>query len=178
MFALNGQVENQQMEMNTGTYDPENIKELFTQYLENNNLRKTTERYTILHHICMIKGHFDVEMLQQKLDGDNFHVSRASIYNTIMLLLDASLIVRHQFTSQIVQYELRAVAETHHHTFCNYCGAVNEIKNVRLHREMQFLRIPKFTHTHHLLYIYGMCSKCKFRLSRKQQSKKNNITEK
>lgn len=141
-------------------------------------MRKTPERYTILYHICMIEGHFDVEMLQKKLDEDNFHVSRASIYNTIMLLIDASLIVRHQFTSQLVQYELRAAAETHHHTFCNYCGAINEIQNIRLRNEMQLLRIPKFTHEFHSLYIYGMCSKCKFRLSRKQQSKDNNITKK
>jgi len=156
------------------THCPENIKNLFTQYMESKQLRKTTERYTILSHICAIQGHFDVEMLQKNLDGDNFHVSRASIYNTIMLLIDANLIVRHQFTSQLVQYELRAVAETHHHTFCNYCGAINEIKNIRLRKEMQLFRIPKFTHEYHSLYIYGMCSKCKFRLNRKQQSKENN----
>lgn len=164
--------------MSASSHNPDKIKDAFTHYMETHNLRKTTERYTILHHICMIQGHFDVEMLQKKLDEDNFHVSRASIYNTIMLLIDASLIVRHQFTSQLAEYELRAAAETHHHTFCNYCGVIKEIKNTRLRKEMSVLRIPKFTHEHHSLYIYGMCSKCKFRLSRKQKNENNNITKK
>lgn len=164
--------------MSVSPYNPDKIKDAFTQYMETNNLRKTTERYTILHHICMIHGHFDVEMLQKGLEDDHFHVSRASIYNTIMLLLDAHLIVRHQFTSQLAQYELRVAAETHHHVFCNYCGTIKEIKNTQIRKELDSLRITKFTHEYHSLYIYGMCSKCKFRLLQKKKTENNNTTKK
>lgn len=156
-------------------YNPDKIKDLFTKYMEVHNLRKTMERYAILHHICMIQGHFDVEMLRKRLDEENFHVSRASIYNTMMLLLDARLIVRHQFTYQTVEYELQAAAESHHHAFCIYCGAVKEIKETHLSKRLTQLRITKFTYEYHSLYIYGMCSKCKFRLSRKQKKENNNI---
>ena len=160
--------------MSINYYNPEKIKDSFTKYMEIHNLRKTMERYSILHHICMIQGHFDVEMLQKRLDEDNFHVSRASIYNTMMLLLDARLIVRHQFTSQLVEYELQAAAETHHHAFCNYCGAIKEVKEAHLRKDLAQLRITKFSYEYHSLYIYGMCSKCKFRLSRKQKKENNN----
>jgi Fur family ferric uptake transcriptional regulator len=111
-------------------------------------------------------------MLHDRLEEDNFHVSRASIYNTIELLLEARLIVRHQFSLQLVQYELISVSAKHHHTICNYCGAVKEIKNDRMIDGMENCRIPKFTYEHHLLYIYGMCSKCKFKLANK--NKKDN----
>ena len=152
-------------------YDSNKIKEVFTQYLIEKSLRKTTERYTILDHICHIRAHFDVEMLRQRLEENNFHVSRASIYNTIELLMDAGLVVRHQFSSQLVQYELKALAAMHHHVICSYCGAVREIKNDKILKELANQRITKFTYEYHSLYIYGMCSKCKFRLNTQKKKK-------
>ncbi len=151
--------------MNPDLYDFENMKKRFTEYLAEKKLRKTTERFMILKHICRIQGHFDVEMLHKQMDDDHFHVSKASIYNTIETLMDAHIVVRHQFSSQCVQYELQNVAATHHHAICSYCGAIIEIKENRLAREMAYYRIPKFTREYHSLYIYGMCSKCKFRMT-------------
>jgi Fur family ferric uptake transcriptional regulator len=152
-------------------YDVNKIKEAFTQYMIEKSLRKTTERYKILEHICQIRGHFDVEMLRQQLDEQNFHVSRASIYNTIELLMDARLVVRYQFSSQVAQYELKALAVTHHHVICNYCGAIKEIKNDKISKEIATFRITKFTHEYHSLFIYGLCSKCKFRLNHQTKKK-------
>ncbi len=108
-------------------------------------------------------------MLLRQLDEAHFHVSRASIYNTLELLMDARIVVRHQFSSQLVQYELQAAAATHHHAICSYCGAVQEVKDDRLTRELAHRRIPKFTYDCHSLYIYGMCSKCKFRMRMSQR---------
>ncbi len=147
------------------------MQQRLTEYLTDQNLRKTTERYTILECICTIKGHFDVEMLQKMLDGANFHVSRATIYNTIELLVNASLVVRHQFSSQIVQYELKCISETHHHLVCTHCGAVCEIKNKELATLMNGRRFPKFSAEYYSLYIYGICSKCKFKLRQKKNNK-------
>jgi len=152
-------------------YDANKIKEAFTHYLIKKSFRKTTERYMILEHICQIQGHFDVEMLRQRLEEHNFHVSRASIYNTIELLMDAGLVVRYQFSSQLVQYELKALSSTHHHVICNYCGAIREIKNDRISKEIANQRITKFTYEYHTLFIYGMCSKCKFRLNHQKREK-------
>lgn len=146
------------------------MQQRLTDYLTDRNLRKTTERYAILDCICGIAGHFEVETLQKLLDEANFHVSRATIYNTIELLVNASLVVRHQFTSQIVQYELKVVAETHHHLVCTHCGAVCEVKGAEVTKLISGKRFPKFSAEYYSLYIYGICSKCKF----KQRQKKIN----
>lgn len=151
--------------MNLNVYDINKIRDAFTRYMTEKSLRKTTERYMILEHICQIRDHFDVEMLRQRLEEHNFHVSRACLYNTIELLMDAGLVVRYQFTSQLVQYELKVLASTHHHVICSYCGAVKEIKNDRISNDIANQRITKFTYEYHSLYMYGMCSKCKFRLN-------------
>ena len=127
-------------------YDFEKMKARFSRYLIEKGMRKTTERFMILDHICRIQGHFDVEMLHKQLDDDHFHVSRASIYNTIETLMDAHIVIRHQFTAQLVQYELHDAAATHHHAICSYCGAVKEIKDERLSDGVSRLRTPR-SHT-------------------------------
>ena len=94
------------------------MQDLFTRYLAEKKLRKTEERYAILECICSFPGHFDMCLLHQKLEEMNFHVSRATVYNTVDVLVDSGLIVRHQLTAQAVQYELRMLAETHLHLIC------------------------------------------------------------
>ena len=153
-------------------HDVNKIRDLFTQFLTDKALRKSIVRDKILEHICQIKGHFDVEMLLQRLEADNFHVSRASIYNNIELLMDANLVVRHQFPSLLAQYELKSVAATHNHAVCTRCNTVKEYKNDKTAKDIANHKMIKFTHEYHSLYIYGICSKCKFRLS--IQKRKNN----
>ena len=146
--------------MTPDLYDFEKMKARFSRYLIEKGMRKTTERFMILDHICRIQGHF--------------HVSRASIYNTIETLMDAHIVIRHQFTAQLVQYELHDAAATHHHAICSYCGAVKEIKDERLSDGVSRLRTPRFTYEYHSLYLYGICSKCKFRMA--HRSKKSVAT--
>ncbi len=128
-------------------------RELFTEYLTRKGHRKTPERYAILDHVCAINGHFDVEMLYQSLEGANFHVSRATLYNTIELLVDARLLVRHQFGTQGVQYECAEKAAGHFHLVCSHCGK----------------KFTKFTPEYFSMYIFGLCSKCKYALKRKEK---------
>ena len=98
----------------------------------------------------------------------NFHVSRATLYNTLEVLVDSALIVRHQLMSQSVQYELRILAETHSHLICTKCGAIRELKDATLKKDVDGLKISRFSPEYHALYIYGVCSKCKYRLQRKK----------
>ena len=105
------------------------MRALFTEYLTEKKLRKTEERYAIFKEICAFPGHFDMCMLSDRLEQDNFHVSKATLYNTLDVLVDAGLVVRHQITVQSVQYELRIYADTHLHLVCTRCGAIRELRN-------------------------------------------------
>ncbi|MDD4514836.1 transcriptional repressor [Massilibacteroides sp.] len=150
------------------------LKILLTDYLTTQKLRKTDERYAILEQICLFPSHFDICMLYDRLKETNFRVSKATLYNTLDILIAADLIVKHQFTAKSIQYELKAMAETHSHLICSMCGAVREIRDSSLKRDIKNMKISRFTPMFHTLYIYGMCSKCKYKL---QKNNKGNTKQ-
>ena len=76
----------------------EKVKQIFTEYLTIKGHRKTPERYAILDTIYSLNGHFDIdELYDLMMNEERFRVSKATLYNTIILLMDAKLVIKHQF---------------------------------------------------------------------------------
>ena len=81
------------------------VKKLFIDYLVRRKLRKTPERFAILKEIYSTNGHFDIDSLYNQMKDNKYRVSRATLYNTIDLLLDCWLVIKHQFGHNCAQYE-------------------------------------------------------------------------
>ena len=110
------------------------------------------------------------------MDQENFRVSRATLYNTIILLINARLVIKHQFGTSS-QYEKSYNRETHHHQICTQCGKVTEFQNEELQHAIENTKLSRFQLSHYSLYIYGLCSKCD-RANKRKKVNNNNKKEK
>ncbi len=150
----------------------------FTGYMTQRRLRKTPERYAILDKVMEMNSHFLIESLYSALDEAGYHVSRATVYNTIELLIDAGLVRRHTFGNSPAQYEKVAGIGNHHHLVCSRCGKVREVKDPELVKLLNSKRYPSFHAAYFDLYIYGVCSGCLRRVSRSKKQNNNKPNDK
>lgn len=144
------------------------VIKIFTAYLENKGLRKTPERFTILEEIYLRDDHFDVEELYISMKNKRFQISRATVYNTLDVLVECDLVTKHQFGRNLAQYEKSYGRRQHDHLICTDCHHVTEFCDPRIQAIQDMVGDTlQFKVLHHSLIFYGNCNKinCEFKNS-------------
>ncbi len=149
------------------------VRGILDKYLETNKHRKTPERYAILDAVYSLGGHFTLEELNALLEKEHFRVSRATLYNTMHLFIELRLVVRHSLVDG-TKYEASFNNENHVHQVCTVCGRVTEVQAPLVAEAINETKLQRFRRDAFALYIYGVCSTCQSKITRKR----NNQVEK
>jgi Fur family transcriptional regulator, ferric uptake regulator len=142
--------------------NPEAAREILAKYLKNTRgLRATPERYAVLDAVLQTQGHFDAENLYYRLIAGGMKISKATVYNTLELLLRAGLVSKYRFAEKTSRYEKALGRPQHHHLICLQCGDILEFVSDKLERiQEEVCADREFVSQSSSLQIFGTCSKC------------------
>jgi Fur family ferric uptake transcriptional regulator len=134
----------------------------FEDFLEERGLRFTSQRRRILAQVLAMKGHFEAEDLHDRFRRKKERVSKASVYRTLPLLVEAGLLREVEFVERHAHYENLAGREQHEHLVCTSCGKVIEFRKPSLEKALaEVARAYGFEEKSHKVEITGLCKQCR-----------------
>ncbi len=142
--------------------DTRTAHEILTKHLKSGGkLRITPERFAILDAVLQSQGHFDVDGLYYRLVSNGVKISKATVYNTLEILLNCGLVSKYRFAEKTSRYEKAFGRPHHHHLICLECGDIIEFVSDKLERiQEQVCAENNFNVQSSTLQVFGVCSKC------------------
>ncbi len=126
-------------------------------------LKLTRPREVIVEKILAAKvgEHFSADELWEQLRKTEGHVSKATVYRTLGLLVKKKVVEEHDFGRGQKYYE-RMVERPHHdHLICIHCGRIIEFGNLEIERlQEEVARREHFKIAYHSHKLFGACSRC------------------
>lgn len=112
----------------------------------------------VLEEMYRSDGHFDADDIFFNMKENGSRVSRATVYNTLDLLVECGLVQRHQFGKNQYFYERAYAYQQHDHIICKECGTVMEFCDPRIQEIKTMMEeIHNFNITGHSLHFFGAC---------------------
>jgi len=141
----------------------ERVRDRFYRVLIERNLKLTKPRKALIDYLLKKRGwHFQAEDLLRDLNEKNPGVvSRATIYRTLDLLVDAGILAKTRIHENSYRYE-RADTEGHHHHLVDiHTGRVVEFTGDKeLHKMLKRIGDEHgFEEQYHVLEVFGEFSK-------------------
>ncbi len=134
---------------------------IFEAFLAEKGLKFTLPRKLILDTVFGLHEHFDAEQLYDLIHRVSKEVSRATVYRTLPLLVEAGLIQRSVRSESRDTFEHIWGHPRHAHWVCKVCGSVHETDMQDAVRILQAkARAQNFSLTEINLTLTGICWKC------------------
>jgi len=133
--------------------------------------RLTMPRKVVIQILLETKGHLSANEIYKETIKRIPSIGMTTIYRTLDLLIQIGLVQKFDFGDKKTRYEMTNSAketEYHHHLICVRCKSIIDY-NDYAEQELQLMKeIEKtlskkyaFEITHHTIYFYGLCKKCR-----------------
>jgi Fur family ferric uptake transcriptional regulator len=130
----------------------------FAQFIQDQGLKTTRQRNTIVSVFFRLRGHISVEELLVEVKKVNPRIGYATVYRTLHLLVESGLVEERRFGDGLARYEGHSDVEHHDHMICLECGQISEFFNPRLEAlQEQLAEENNFQIYRHRLELYGAC---------------------
>jgi Fur family ferric uptake transcriptional regulator len=112
--------------------EKQQAEDIFRSFLKTEKNRITPERFEVMHAALEYVGHFGADDLYILMKNQSSHVSRATVYKTLELLVQCNLLSKRNFGENITRYENNYTRQIHDHLICVDCGKIIEFTNATL----------------------------------------------
>ncbi|HEY5122268.1 MAG TPA: transcriptional repressor [Ignavibacteria bacterium] len=137
----------------------EEIKNIFIKYLKDNSHRITNERLLILDSALSMRDHFDADELYLKMKGDYIRASRATVYKTLELMSECSILTKHNFKGDRARYETKYGRNHHYHIICVRCNRIVEFEDPRIEKLQETIcKEHNLKLVDHTLQVFAVCN--------------------
>jgi len=147
---------------NDRTVEYDQLLSDFKILLKKNNLKFTIQREVILETLYNSDEHLTPEGLHHLIQEKqpDLKTGIATVYRTLALLEESSVVTSLSFGAQGKKYELGA-KEHHDHLICTTCGEITEFVDEEIEKRQHSITDELgFKMSDHSMQIYGICSEC------------------
>ena len=135
-------------------------QQIITQ-LENEGLRITPQRRSLVQQILRAPGHFSADELLDILRRQGISVSRATLYRLLPALVQIGVLREVIHTEGRRHYELAELEEHHEHLICERCGKIIEFTCPAIEGAiLGVCREHDFVDQTHKVEVTGLCRDC------------------
>jgi len=130
-------------------------------HLETKHKKRTAEREFVLDVLYSIDNLIDPTRLHELVCNRHGMVSRASIYNSLLLFQELGLVRKIQVLNDSLTFYERALGnEAHPFAVCQSCGTIWSLPPLDLAHQIDEMTPSRFTPLFHSLIVGGICQKC------------------
>src|SRR2546427_708289 len=138
-------------------------RQRFMEFLEQKNLRLTSQRQAIIDSVFSTEQHFTAEQLLEWSRRRDKSVSRATVYRTLPLLTESGLVREMDFGKDYKFYDPNYAEHPHHnHIICQDCEKIVEFESEKIEKlENEISHRLGFSVKAHRLQITASCEEFK-----------------
>lgn len=149
--------------------------EVFTSFLKKGSFRITPERFEVLEFAFKQTQHFSADELFLAMKLESSNISRATVYNTLELLVSCGLLAKHNFYGKEARYEKTFGTSEHDHLICLNCGKIIEIDNNEILKiQEKVCEEHDFSPVKYSFNIFGYCKNSEQCKNNRENGNENN----